>query len=76
MMKRYAMVALCVVAFLAGLIYERQSQPPEQPDRPVLRLLVKAARWGLWLAAFAEPEPPQPRYHALDEGHIDHMRSL
>lgn len=75
-MKRAVLLTVCIVAFLIGGYIGRESAPPEQPDRPVLRMLVKIARWGLWLAMLAEPEPPQPRYHALDEGHIDHMRSL
>ncbi len=30
-----------------------------QPDRPVVRWVVRAAKNLLWLAAFAEPPPPQ-----------------
>jgi hypothetical protein len=76
MMSRYVLAAACVVAILIGQYFGREAAPPAPPDRPVLRLLIKAARLGLWLVMLAEPEQPQPRYHAVDEGHIDHMRSL
>lgn len=44
-----------------------------QPDRPVLRLIQRLARLGLWVAMFAEQPPQQAHYvvHArVDEnGH-------
>ena len=57
--------------------------PPARPDRPILRALADvvrvAARWGLWVAVFAEPAPARAeqlvRVPAVDaEGHrvIDH----
>lgn len=43
------------------------------PDRPVLRLIARLAKLGLWVMAFAEPAPEQKFYvvHARvdEDGH-------
>jgi hypothetical protein len=75
-MNRLAIVLALILAFaLGGWIGDESRQ---QPDRPVLKFLAKAARWGLWLMVVGEPAPPQePKYtRSLSPDHIDHQRSL
>lgn len=51
-----------------------------QNDRPVLRLIAKAAKTALWVMLFAEEQPqPQMVQHVIgDDGHpvIDHARAF
>lgn len=35
------------------------------PERPVLRLLARVAKLGLWALAFAEPPPSQDRHYVV-----------
>lgn len=65
------------VGLLAGYsLAPRDTNTP--PDRPVLRLIARAAKAFLWVAVFAEPSPveaSQPRqYLATEEPVIDHAR--
>jgi len=44
------------------------------PDRPVLRLLARVAKLGLWALAFADPPPTQDRHYVVharvdEDGH-------
>lgn len=43
------------------------------PDRPVLRLLSRAARLGLWALMFAEQPPRQQLVHARMDDHGDRV---
>jgi len=51
-----------------------------QNDRPVLRLIAKAAKTALWFMLIAEEQPqPQMVQHVIgDDGHpvIDHARAF
>ena len=37
-------------------------KPQPEPQRPVLRLLAKLAKAGLWVMMFAEPAPAEQAY--------------
>lgn len=75
-MNRQTIVLALILAFaLGGWIGDESRQ---KPDRPVLKFLAKAARWGLWLMVVAEKAPAsEPQYtRSLSPDHIDHQRSL
>lgn len=40
-------------------------RPVPEADRPILRLLAKAAKLGLWVVAFADPPPPAQTHHVV-----------
>lgn len=49
---------LVAAALLAGWLLAGSSSPTPTPaDRPVLRVLARVARLGLWALTFAEPAP-------------------
>lgn len=69
-MSRNTLVAACVACLVAGYLVAcvpgfDPINPfvPKRPDRPVLKLLSRMARLGLWVMVFADP-PPQPMYRA------------
>ena len=68
-----AAVALVAVLLTWWAATSDYSPVKPQPDRPVLRLVQRLARLGLWVAMFAEQPPQEARYvvHArVDEnGH-------
>lgn len=69
-MSRNTLIAACVACLVAGYLVAcvpgfDPINPfvPKRPDRPVLNLLSRMARLGLWVMVFADP-PPQPVYRA------------
>lgn len=44
-------------ALLLGWSLRRPDDTPAPTDRPVLRAIARAARWGLWMLLAAEPAP-------------------
>jgi hypothetical protein len=81
-------VAACIVSMGLGWWMASSPYSPVKPekDRPVLRLLGKAAKLGLWVMWFAEPTPKKAQedphlvhhLHIGDDGYqkIDHGRSF
>lgn len=83
-----------VYAFVAGLAFAWWMNSGESPlptpfnpspsnDRPVLRLIAKAAKTALWFMLIAEPSPEQKDARMVqhiigDDGHpvIDHARAF
>jgi|DEB0MinimDraft_6_1074348.scaffolds.fasta_scaffold63714_3 hypothetical protein len=75
-------VVVVACAITAGAVYYVSARQAEQEnDRPVLRLLVRAAKLMLWAAMFAE-QPPQEETSIQQtvgaDGYptISHARSL
>lgn len=74
-MNRQTIVLALILAFALGGWIGDEAKP--KPDRPVLKFLSQAARWGLWLLVVGEPAPePQYSRAAPTDDHIDHQRSL
>lgn len=67
-LKRFHLVALCLVCMAAGWWLSSSDSSPINPEprRPVARLIAKLAKTFLWVAVFAEPapEPPVQLVHA------------
>jgi hypothetical protein len=63
-----ALVAVMLTWWAATSDY---SPVKPEPQRPVLRLLARLARAGLWMMAFAEPPPAEQAYvvHARVDEH-------
>lgn len=67
--KRMILVAAAAFA-LAFFVAQGGSSPipnpfaPARPDRPVLKLIARAAKSLLWIAVFAEEKPADPQYNA------------
>jgi hypothetical protein len=71
---RIASIAVLVAVAVTWAAATSEYSPVKpKPDRPVLRLLAKLAKTGLWVMMFAEPPPAEQAYvvHArVDEnGH-------
>jgi len=65
--KKLAIAILVAVAVTWFAATSEYSPVKPQPDRPVLRLIQRLARMGLWVAMFAEPAPQSTEglvYHA------------
>ena len=63
-----AAVALFAVGFVLGQGNSSFSPfGPQQPDRPLLRMVAKAAKFGLWLMV-VEPPPPD----ATERSYVSH----
>ena len=65
--KKLAIAILLAVAVTWFAATSEYSPVKPQPDRPVLRLIQRLARMGLWVAMFAEPAPQSTEglvYHA------------
>lgn len=64
--NRRLIVACClacvVLGYMVGQVKGLDPLSPLTPgrDRPVLRLLSRVAKIGLWVAVFAEPSPQAP----------------
>lgn len=70
----FAFAAVVLSFVLGGCIGDEFRQ---KPDRPVLRVLARAARWGLWIMVAGEAEPKaEPQYTRSSPDRIDHARSL
>lgn len=77
MNHRLILIGALVLAFLMGGWVGDEAR--KKPERPVLKALMRLAKWGLFVVPFVLDEPDQPpRYNraALGDDHIDHMRSL
>ena len=75
--KVFAVVAL--LAFALGSYVANETG--RRSERPLLRWISTAAKWGLRAMVFLEPPPPvEPQYQTRigDDGYqvIDHSRSL
>lgn len=78
-------VLVAAVAFGYWLASDRSTNP-RPPDRPVLSWIARTAKNLLWLAAFAEPPPPEHAHeHRIvqapaigEDGYpvIDHARGF
>jgi hypothetical protein len=76
-MNRQTIVLALIIAFALGGWSGDGVKPTPKPDRPVLKFISQAARWGLWLLVVGEPAPePQYTRAAPTDDHIDHQRSL
>lgn len=73
-MNKQTIVLAVILAFALGGWIGDEAKP--KPDRPVLKFLAKAARWGLWLMVVGEPAPEPPQYTKASPDNIDHKRSL
>jgi len=65
--KEFAVVVALAVAVTWFAATSDYSPVKPRPDRPVLRLIQRLARVGLWVAMFAETAPQTPEglvYHA------------
>jgi hypothetical protein len=65
--KKLAVVVALAVAVTWFSATSDYSPVKPRPDRPVLRLIQRLARMGLWVAMFAEPAPQSTEglvYHA------------
>lgn len=72
-------LACLVVGYLASTVAGFSPINPfnPRPDRPVVALLRRLAKFGLWVAVFAEPQPPpfERRYsakHVPDKTNVCH----
>jgi hypothetical protein len=67
-LRRISIAVLVAVAvtWCAATSEYSPIRPEPQRDRPVLRLIQRLARAGLWVMWCAEPAPPAPNmvYHA------------
>ena len=75
--KVFAVIAL--LAFALGSYVANETG--RRSERPLLRLISTAAKWGLRAMVFLEPPPPaEPQYQTRigDDGYqvLDHSRSL
>ena len=57
-------VVVCLVAVMLTWWAATSDYSPVKPqqDRPVLRLLARLAKTGLWVMMFAEPAPTHQQY--------------
>lgn len=66
--KNMVLVAIAAIALVWFVSHGDGNVPnpfaPQRPDRPILKLIVRAAKTFLWVAMFAEPKP-QPAYHVV-----------
>ena len=71
-----AAVGLFVVGFVLGQNNNAFSPfGPQEPDRPFLRFIAKAAKFGLWLMVVEPPpEIPEHSYVSHDMDVINHRR--
>lgn len=76
-LSRKTLIIAMLLSFAIGGVLGGQQYSPTNPDRPVLRLLGRVARLGLWFMAFAEPAPTaqHAKVSVLADG-VDHYRSL
>jgi hypothetical protein len=72
-------VACLVVGYMASTVGGFSPINPfnPTPDRPVVKLLRRLAKLGLWVAVFAEPQPPQwqrryAAHHAPGKNNVCH----
>lgn len=71
------LILVAIVAFVIGRsVGEPEPRPSPMTDRPVLRLLVRVAKLGLWALAFAEPAPHEHQHVQHSPDSVDHFRSL
>lgn len=65
-MRTLSIAVLVAVAVTWCAATSDYSPVKPAPDRPVLRLIKRIARVGLWVMLCAEPSPPSPNlvYHA------------
>lgn len=75
-MDKKKVIALCAACLVAGYLvsvvpgFSPVNPFAPQSDRPVLALLRRLAKVGLWVAVFAEPQPKTPyKYDARRYGH-------
>jgi hypothetical protein len=58
-----SLVLACLVCLAAGWWLSSSPSSPVgpagPPDRPILRMIAKAAKTLLWVAVFADPPPPE-----------------
>jgi hypothetical protein len=75
---RTAFVGACLACLVAGYLIACapgfDPLNPFQPkhDRPVVRFLQRLAKFGLWVAVFADPPPKQDRVYR-ETGSVCHM---
>ena len=65
--KKLVVAVVLAVAVTWCAATSEYSPIKPRPDRPVLRLIQRLARMGLWVAMFAEPAPSSSEglvYHA------------
>ena len=70
-----AAVGLFVVGFVLGQNNNAFSPfGPQEPDRPFLRFIAKAAKFGLWLMVVEPPPPdlPERSFVKHDPDYISH----
>jgi hypothetical protein len=77
MMNMRMLILVAIVAFVLGRSAgDSEPRPSPAHDRPVLRLLVRVAKLGLWALAFAEPAPHEHQHVQHSPDSVDHFRSL
>lgn len=69
-----AVVAAAAVTWAAATSDLSPVKP--KPDRPVLKLLARVARLGLWVAAFAEPQPASAEGLVYHAGYDEHGQRI
>jgi len=68
-------VALSAAVTWAAATSDLSPLKPQQ-DRPVLRLLARVARLGLWVAMFAEPQPAATDGLVYHAGYDEHGQRI
>ena len=83
MIDRKTLLGIAAGMFIGWFVFDGGSPfTPMKPDRPVLRLLSRAARSALWFMLVAEPPRSEPRVaqslHTATDGSpiLDHARGL
>jgi hypothetical protein len=67
-----AAVALVAVMLTWWAATSDYSPVKPEPNRPVLRLVQRLARLGLWAMMFAEPPPAEPQHYVVHARVDDH----
>ena len=64
-MQTAVVVALVAVMLTWWAATSDYSPVKPEPSRPVLRLVQRLARLGLWAMMFAEPPPAEPQHYVV-----------
>ncbi len=64
-MQTAVVVALVAVMLTWWAATSDYSPVKPEPNRPVLRLVQRLARLGLWAMMFAEPPPAEPQHYVV-----------
>jgi hypothetical protein len=67
-----AAVALVAVLLTWWAATSDYSPVKPEPARPVLRLVQRLARLGLWAMMFAEPPPAEPQHYVVHDRVDEH----